>query len=150
MTTTASANVAFPDTSSVYYTTPWTNWTAGLEIIINGVYPSSRYFSLQMYDSAGSPYTYYPPGSNASQGVSSGLADFQIDPATASKVSQSAMMPCRGRMWPGKQRGLTGTPTRCSAEPMADSERSAWWQVHRPHHVRRCAGSCATALQQLG
>ncbi|MGD9734275.1 MAG: hypothetical protein AB7V58_01510 [Solirubrobacterales bacterium] len=70
-TTPETLNVAFPDSAATYWTTPFYA-EDGLEIEIQGQYPNARYMSFNVYDESG--------GSFEANGVSSGIADYQIDP----------------------------------------------------------------------
>lgn len=74
-TTPETLNVAFPDAAATYWTTPFYA-EQGLEVKIEGTYPDARYMSFNVYDEAG--------GSFEANGVQSGLADFQIEPAAGS------------------------------------------------------------------
>lgn len=74
-TTPETLNVAFPDSAATYWTTPFYA-EEGLEIEVAGQYPNARYMSFNVYDESG--------GSFASNGVSSGTADYQIDPSPGS------------------------------------------------------------------
>jgi hypothetical protein len=74
-TTPETANIAFPDAAATYWTTPFYA-EAGLEIEVEGKYPNARYMSFNVYDEAF--------GSFEANGVSSGLADYQINPAPGS------------------------------------------------------------------
>jgi hypothetical protein len=74
-TTPETLNVAFPDSAATYWTTPF-RAEEGLEIKIEGAYPDARYMSFNVYDESG--------GSFEANGVSSGIADYQIDPSSGS------------------------------------------------------------------
>jgi hypothetical protein len=74
-TTPETLNVAFPDTSATYWTTPFYA-EEGLEVRIEGTYPDARYMSFNVYNESG--------GSFEANGVQSGIADFEIDPAAGS------------------------------------------------------------------
>jgi hypothetical protein len=70
-TTPESANVALPDTSAAYWTTPFLA-TPGLTIHVQGQFPDARFMSVTVYDNAGGTFT--------RNGVSSGIVDYQIAP----------------------------------------------------------------------
>ena len=74
-TTPETLNVAFPDAAATYWTTPFYA-EPGLEIKVEGTYPDARYMSFNVYDEAG--------GSFETNGVSSGIADYQIEPNAGS------------------------------------------------------------------
>ncbi len=74
-TTPETLNVAFPDSAATYWTTPFYA-EEGLEIKVEGTYPDARYMSFNVYNEAG--------GSFEANGVSSGIADYQIEPAVGS------------------------------------------------------------------
>lgn len=74
-TTPETLNVAFPDSAATYWTTPFYA-AKGLEVEIEGQYPNARYMSFNVYDESG--------GSFEANGVSSGIADYQIDPNAGS------------------------------------------------------------------
>ena len=75
-TTPSSLNVAFPDASAAYWTTPFS--TDGLErIVIRGQYVDARYMSLTVYNNTFGTFT--------CQGTESGLADFKIQPDAGSQ-----------------------------------------------------------------
>jgi hypothetical protein len=74
-TTPETTNVAFPDSAATYWTTPF-RAEQGLEIKIEGQYPDARYMSFNVYDESG--------GSFEANGVSSGIADYQIEPSSGS------------------------------------------------------------------
>ncbi len=68
-TTPETLNVAFPDAAATYWTTPFYA-ESGFEIKVEGTYPDARYMSFNVYDEAG--------GSFETNGVSSGIADYEI------------------------------------------------------------------------
>jgi hypothetical protein len=70
-TTPETLNVAFPDAAATYWTTPFYA-EPGLEIKVEGTYPDARYMSFNVYNEAG--------GSFEANGVSSGIADYEIGP----------------------------------------------------------------------
>ncbi len=74
-TTPETLNVAFPDAAATYWTTPFYA-EPGLEIKVEGTYPDARYMSFNVYDEAG--------GSFETNGVSSGIADYEIAPSAGS------------------------------------------------------------------
>lgn len=83
-TTVDTLNVAFPDASAIYWTTPF-SITANLkEIIVAGRYTDARYLSVDAYNNSGSSYS--------CAGRESGLADFEIgaDPGSANPFQVAA------------------------------------------------------------
>jgi hypothetical protein len=82
-TTPQTANVALPDTSAAYWTTPFFA-DPGLKIYVKGEFPDARFMSVTVYDNNGGTFT--------SNGVSSGLVDYQIAPdeGTANPFQQPA------------------------------------------------------------
>ena len=74
-TTPETANVAFPDAAATYWTTPFLA-SAGTSIQVDGAYPDARYMSFNVYDDSFGTFTL--------NGVSSGLADYLITPASGS------------------------------------------------------------------
>lgn len=70
-TTVDTLNVAFPDASAVYWTTPFTVTGNLKEIIVEGKFTDARYISVNGYNNSGSSYT--------CGGRESGLADFRIE-----------------------------------------------------------------------
>lgn len=75
-TTPETMNVAYPDTEATYWTTPFVA-TPDLRLTVRGRYPQARYFSLTVYDSTFGYFT-------TSAGVTSGLADYRIEPDAGS------------------------------------------------------------------
>lgn len=75
-TTATTMNVAFPDTSATYWTTPFIA-QPGMSIQINGKYPQTRFMSLTVYNNAGGTFT-------LDNGVESQIDDYQIDPGEGS------------------------------------------------------------------
>lgn len=69
-------NVAYPDTSATYWTTPY-RVEPGTQLIVNGQYPQARFFSFNTYDSSGGAFSY--------NGVESGIVDYQVNPSADSK-----------------------------------------------------------------
>jgi hypothetical protein len=86
-TTPQSANVALPDTSAAYWTTPFFA-DPGLKIIVKGQFPNARFMSLVVYNNSGGTFT-------TSGGVPSGVSDFQIkaDPGSRNPFSQRTALP---------------------------------------------------------
>ena len=70
-TTPVSANVALPDTSAAYWTTPFIS-EPGMKITVKGQFPDARFMSLSVYNNTGGTFT--------RNGVKSSLTDFQIEP----------------------------------------------------------------------
>lgn len=68
-------NVAYPDTSATYWTTPF-QYQPGMTLTVSGSFPESRFFSLNTYDDTFGAFTV--------NGVSSALVDYQIDPESGS------------------------------------------------------------------
>lgn len=78
-TTATSLNVAFPDTSAAYWTTPLQATPDLVSVTISGQYANARYFSLNAYTNAGASYTC------GSAGASSAVADYLIAPDSGSQ-----------------------------------------------------------------
>lgn len=76
-TSTQSTNVAEPDTNAAYWTTPFA--VGDTPITINGNFVDARYFSLQVYDSAGQPVEVTNAAGDLTTEFST-LADFEINP----------------------------------------------------------------------
>jgi hypothetical protein len=94
-TTPETLNVAFPDSAATYWTTPFYA-EEGLSIEVEGTYPDARYMSFNVYDEDG--------GSFEVGGVSSGLADFEIDP------DQVSINPFQEQGEPGGSFAVTLSP----------------------------------------
>lgn len=75
-TTPATANVALPDSSAAYWTTPFQTSPDLASISVEGSYTDARYFSLNVYTNGAASYTC---GSQ-----SSAIADFNIAPGPGS------------------------------------------------------------------
>lgn len=73
-TTPVSMNVAFPDTSATYWTTPYLA-EPGMKIRIDGTFPETRFLSFTVYDNTFGYFT---------NGVESQLTDYQIAPNAGS------------------------------------------------------------------
>jgi hypothetical protein len=71
LTTAQSFNVALPDTSAAYWTTPFVA-EPGLRILVKGQFPDARFMSLTVYDNAGGTFT--------RNGVPSALVDYEVKP----------------------------------------------------------------------
>ena len=88
-TTVDTLNVAFPDASATYWTTPLLLKQDLKEVLVTGQYTDARYISINAYNNSGSSYS--------CQGVDSGLADFRIAPdAGAANPFQVAAQPGGG------------------------------------------------------
>ncbi|HMJ03957.1 MAG TPA: hypothetical protein VK506_13540 [Conexibacter sp.] len=74
-TTPQTANVAFPDAAATYWTTPFLA-ADGAGIEVDGTFPDARYMSFNVYDETFGSFT--------ANGVSSGMADYLIAPASGS------------------------------------------------------------------
>jgi hypothetical protein len=77
-TTATSLNVAFPDTSATYWTTPLLASQDLVSVTVNGQYLNARYFSLNTYTNGGASYTC------GTSNTPSGLADYLIAPDSGS------------------------------------------------------------------
>ena len=73
--TPSKANVAYPDSNATYWTTPFIA-QEGMTITLNGTFPTARFFSFVVYNSAGQDFT--------TNGIPSSLTDYQMvpDPGT--------------------------------------------------------------------
>lgn len=78
-TTATSLNVAFPDASAAYWTTPFLATPDLLSITIKGQYEDARYFSINAYNNGGASYTC------GSANAPSALADYLITPDAGSQ-----------------------------------------------------------------
>lgn len=78
-TTATNLNVAFPDSSAAYWTTPFLATPDLLSITINGKYENARYFSINAYNNSGASYTC------GSANTPSALADYLITPSSGSQ-----------------------------------------------------------------
>ena len=67
-----NTNVALPDTSAAYWTTPFFA-DPGLKITMKGQFPNARFMSVNVYNNSGGVFT-------TSNGVESGVSDFQVAP----------------------------------------------------------------------
>ena len=83
-TTATTANIAFPDSSAAYWTTPFQATPDLRSITVRGSYPETRYFSINAYTNGGASYD--------CGGTASGLADFRIapDPGSTNPFQQPA------------------------------------------------------------
>lgn len=84
-TTPQSVNVAYPDASAAYWTTPFFA-DPGLTIYVKGQFPDARFMSVTVYDNNGGTFT--------RNGVSSGLVDYKITPDKGSR--NPFQQPARG------------------------------------------------------
>jgi len=71
VTTPETMNVAYPDTSAIYWTTPFVA-KPGESIVVNGTFPEARFMSLTVYDNSFDDFT--------TNGVNSQIDDYQILP----------------------------------------------------------------------
>lgn len=71
VTTPQTMNVAYPDTSAIYWTTPFYA-KRGESIIVEGTFPQARFMSLTVYDNTFDYFT--------NNGVDSQIDDYQIVP----------------------------------------------------------------------
>jgi hypothetical protein len=76
-TSTQSTNVAEPDTSAAYWTTPFA--VGETAITVQGDFINARYFSLQVYDSDGQPVEVLDSTGNPTTELST-LADYRLIP----------------------------------------------------------------------
>ncbi len=117
-TTPETLKVAFPDAAATYWTTPFYA-EEGLEIKIEGDYPDARYMSFNVYDEAG--------GSFETNGVSSGIADYEIAPnadsvnpfQTEGEAGGSFTVALSGAAKPGDANTLPLAPEGESGGPTA-------------------------------
>jgi hypothetical protein len=87
-TTPESTNVALPDTSAAYWTTPFFA-DPGLKITVRGQFPDARFMSVTVYNNSAGTFT--------RNGVSSGLVDYQIKPDRGSSNPFQQTTSGRGR-----------------------------------------------------
>ena len=73
-TTPQTMNVAFPDTSATYWTTPYLA-LPGMSIEVAGTFPETRFLAFTAYNNAGGVY-------ESATGAPSQVTDFDIVPAT--------------------------------------------------------------------
>lgn len=78
-TTATSLNIAFPDASAAYWTTPLQVTPDLVSVTVSGQYEDARYFSLNTYTNAGASYAC--GGAN----TPSALADYLIAPDAGSQ-----------------------------------------------------------------
>ena len=83
------ANVAYPDTSAIYWVTPFTQDQA-LRITVKGQFPDARYMSINVYDASLSSFT-------SASGVASGLADYKMAADAGSLNPWQVHAPAGGR-----------------------------------------------------
>lgn len=76
ITNANQANVAYPDTSATYWTTPY-RVEPGTKLVVSGSFVDARFMSFNTYDSSG--------GAFEVNGVPSGIFDYQIEPNAGSK-----------------------------------------------------------------
>ncbi|MFM1964380.1 MAG: hypothetical protein RL134_105 [Actinomycetota bacterium] len=72
-TTPQTMNVAFPDTSATYWTTPYLA-LPGMSIEVAGTFPETRFLAFTAYNNAGGVY-------ESATGAPSQITDFEIVPA---------------------------------------------------------------------
>jgi hypothetical protein len=99
-----SANMAFPDTSAIYWVTAFmADGVANIDL--HGRFPDARYMSVNVYDATLSSFT--------SNGLSSGLADYLLEPDSGStnpwQVPAAAGGQFSVRISTGGQAGQTNT-----------------------------------------
>ena len=78
-TTATNLNVAFPDTSAAYWTTPFLVTPDLVSVTVSGQYADARYFSVNAYNNGGASYTC------GTANTPSGIADFLIAPDSGSQ-----------------------------------------------------------------
>lgn len=76
-TTPQTMNVAFPDTSATYWTTPYLA-LPGMSIEVAGSFPETRFLAFTAYNNAGGVY-------DSATGAPSQITDFDIVPAPSSQ-----------------------------------------------------------------
>lgn len=85
-TSTQNSNVAFPDTSAAYWTTPFP-LDASTTVELAGTFTDGRYYSIQVYDGTGQPASqvYTTTQGNATAPTSPNyITDFNLTPGTGS------------------------------------------------------------------
>ena len=101
-TTATSLNVAFPDTSAAYWTTPLLAAPDLQSVTVSGQYLDARYFSLNAYNNGGASYA-----CGAAQ-TPSALADYLIVPDSGSQNPFQASAPPGGHYTVTLARAGTG------------------------------------------
>lgn len=105
-TTATSINVAFPDTSAAYRTTPLLATQDPTSVAVSGQYTDARYFSLNTYTNGGATYTC------GSTDAPSALADYLIAPDGGSLNSSQVSAAPGGRYIVTLARSGAGTPSQ--------------------------------------
>ena len=120
-TTVDTLNVAFPDASAIYWTTPFTITANLKEIIVGGHYTDARYLSIDAYTNNGSSYS--------CGGKASGLADFEIGAELRAAPIRSRWRPRRAAPLPSASPARPPTPARrisCHCPTQPASRRRPW------------------------
>jgi hypothetical protein len=107
-------NVSNPDTESDYWIIVF-KVQDGLRITLSGRYPDSRYFSLEVYNSRGLPFS--------ENGVSSWLTDYRIAPDPGSVNPWQHQAPPGGRFTVTVRSGVT--PGQVNTLPLAPAGTAA-------------------------
>ena len=105
-TTATSLNVAFPDTSAAYWTTPFQATPDLASVTVSGQYTDARYFSFNAYDNAGASYTC------GDANAPSALADYLIAPDPGSQNPFQTSAPPGGQYTVTLARFGAGTPAQ--------------------------------------
>ena len=140
-TTVDTLNVAFPDASATYWTTPFTVLPNLTEIILDGEYTEARYISVDVYNNSGSSFS--------CGGRESGLV-LQLGfmgGASLPMATSRALLMAAAPAGPGERMGEVGWPVPDEvaeqAAQLGDGERQERGGQVRPGLLprpRSCAG----------
>jgi hypothetical protein len=126
--TLSEHNASNPDTAADYWIIVF-KVRAGLRITVSGTFPDSRYFSLEVYDSRGLPFT--------ADGVGSALADYRIAPEPGSVNPWQHQAPPGGRfsvtVRSGATAGQANTLPLAPAGTAAGTMGSLYFRVYLAH-----------------
>jgi len=127
--TLSQHNVSNPDTAADYQIIVF-KVQADMRITVSGPYPDSRYFSLEVYDSLGLPFT--------ENGLGSALADYRIAPDPGSVNPWQHQAPPGGRFTvtvrPDVTRGQVNTLPLAPAGTVAGTSGSLYVRMYLAHH----------------
>jgi hypothetical protein len=131
-TTPQTVNVALPDTSAAYWTTPFFA-DPGLKITVKGQFPDARFMSVTVYDNSA--------GTFVRNGVSSALSDYLIEPDPGTRNPFQESTRGHGRFSLTIQRDVS--PLRTNVLPLVPAQPASGlfppgngfiiFQVYLPH-----------------